>query len=64
MILPNKSESIRYVYELGVKLVIHSCQVVVQNWFLEKVMLPLNNWISRMLLDKGSVVESVTHVEQ
>jgi hypothetical protein len=64
MILPNKSECLRYVYELGVKLVTHSCQVVVQNWFLEKVMLPLNNWISRMLLDTGSVVESVTHVEQ
>ncbi len=37
---------------------------IVVGWFLEKLMLPLNNWISLMLLDKGSVVEPVTHVEQ
>jgi hypothetical protein len=64
MILPNKSESLRYVYERGVTLVTYSCQVVVQYWFLEKLMLPLNNWITLILLHKGSVVEPVTHVEQ
>jgi hypothetical protein len=64
MILSNKFESLRYDYELGVRLVTHSYQVVVQYWFLEKLMLPLNNSIPLMSLDKGSAVEPVTHVEQ
>jgi hypothetical protein len=42
---------------------LHSYQVVVQYWFLEKLMLSLNNSISLMSLDKGSAVEPVTHVE-
>jgi len=34
MILANKSESVRYAYELGVGLVTNSCQVLIQYSFL------------------------------
>jgi hypothetical protein len=34
IILPNKSESVRYAYELGVGLVANTCQAFIQNSFL------------------------------
>jgi len=55
MILPNKSESVRYAYELGVGRVANSCPVLIQYSFL------IGPWSAHLTIEQLDIPTIVGH---